>query len=105
MGHFLVGKAPLLVADATEISTVVDLGLVEGEGLLDTSLTETIAVTQHHLDDIIASLRVLITHFLQGRVGGIIDFPHGVCARLWREGGNHLVGLLINADVEINTAQ
>ena len=33
VSHFLVGKTPLLVAEATEVGRVIDLGLVEGEGL------------------------------------------------------------------------
>ena len=104
MGDFFVSDAPLFTGDAAEIGTVVDLGLVEGEGLRDRTLTETVAVANLHIDGIGACLGVIVTHFLQGRVCGAVQDPHRVCTRLWGIGGNHLVCLLINADVEVNTA-
>ena len=38
VSHFPVGEAPLLVADATEVGTVVNLRFIESEFLLDARL-------------------------------------------------------------------
>ena len=52
MGGFLVVKAPLLLGDAAEVVSIVNLGLVEGIFLLDTRLANTVAVTQAQLDGV-----------------------------------------------------
>ena len=104
MSSLFIGETPLLTDNLAEVGTVIDLGLVEGEGLADRSLTEAIAVTQLQVDGVSTCLGVLITHFLQCGICIAVQDPHGVCTSLRSICGNHLVGLLVNADVEVNTA-
>ena len=104
VGHLAVVDAPLLLGNAAEVVGIVNLGLVEGVLLLDTGLADTVAVTQSQFDGVGASLAVLVTHLLQGGVGGAVKDPDGIGARLRSVVGNHLVGLLVNADVKVNTA-
>ena len=103
MGHFLVVEAPLLLGDATEVVGIVNLGLVEGVLLLHTGNADTVAVTDSQFDGVGACLGVHITHLGQGRVRCTIENPHGVGARLRIVIGDHLVGLLVNGDLEVHT--
>ena len=65
MSHFLVGEAPLLVADAAEVGRVVDLRLVEGEFLLDASLRDTVEVAQTQHYGVSTFFRIVVTDFLK----------------------------------------
>ena len=102
--NLFICYTPLLVAQTLKVGCVVNLCLVEGEGLANHTLTETIAVTYLQVDSVSTCLGVLITYLLQGRICIAVKNPHWVCAWLWSEVSNHLVGLLIYADAEVNTA-
>ena len=104
MSHFLVGEAPLLVADAAEVGRVVDLRLVESELLLDASLRDTIAVAQTQLYGVGTSLGVVVTHFLKRGVLCAVENPDRIGARSGRVRGHHLVGLLVYGNLIVDTA-
>ena len=65
MCGFLVGYAPLLASDATELGAPVHLGLVEGVFLLHTGLTDAVAVADAQLDGVGALLGVLIANLVE----------------------------------------
>ena len=103
MTSLFVGKAPLFAGDAAEIGRVVDDGVVEGILLLHPTLTETVAVTQLQLDGVTAGLAVLITNLLQRGILCAVENPNRIGTGLRSVVGYHLVGLLIDAELEIHT--
>ena len=102
VGHLAVVDAPLLLGDALEVVRVVNLGLVEGVFLLDTRLADAVTVTKAEFNGVSASLGVLVTYLLQGRVGRTVKDPYRIDASLWSVFRNHLVGLLIDSNLEVH---
>ena len=103
MTGLLIGEAPLLVFDATQFARIIDDGIVESIIFLYATLAEAVAVGQLQLYGMCTSLGVFITDFLQGGILCAVENPYGIRTCLWRITGYHLVRLLIDADLEVDT--
>ena len=99
---FLVVDAPLLAGDAAEVGGIVHLRLVEGVAFLHAGLADAVAVAQLQLDGVAAGLVVLVAHLIEGGIGGAVENPDGIGAGGRCAGGRHLVGLLVDADLEVH---
>ena len=65
MGRLSIVNTPLLAGNAVEQAGVVHLRLIEGERLLESTLRNTITVTQFHLYGIGTALRIRPTGIVE----------------------------------------
>lgn len=65
MGRFCIVDTPLFAGNAVEQTGVVRFRLIEGECLLDSTLRNTITVTQFHLYGIGTTLRIRPTGIVE----------------------------------------
>ena len=101
MGRLRIVNAPLLVLQTIQFGAEAGLGLIEGKLLGDSTLAETIAVTQTQADGISTFLVVLIARIIQCRIGGTIETPDGIDTFCLGEAHLNLVGFLINRHREV----
>ena len=104
MGHFPIGYTPFFIADAAEISRIVDLCLVEGKFLLQSCIRDTVAVTQLQLYSVGSLLRIIVTHFGKRGILCAVENPDGISAGGRGIGSHHLIGLLVDGHLEVGTA-
>ena len=103
MTHFLVGNAPLLTGDAAEVGSIVYLRLIECIGLDEGALAESVTVAYLEGYGVSACLIILIAYLLQRGILGTIENPDGISAGLRGIGGRHLIDVLVNGDLKIDT--
>ena len=101
VGRLFVGDAPLLAGDAAEVGRVVYLRLIEGELLGGLSLTEAVAVAEFQGYGIGTGLWVVVANLRQCGVLRAVEDPDGIGTGRRIEMGNHLIGLLVDGDVEV----
>ena len=65
MGRLSIVNTPLLAGNTVEQTGVVRFRLIEGECLLDSTLRNTITVTQFHLYSIGTALRIRPTGIVE----------------------------------------
>ena len=104
MGQFLVCNAPLLIADAAEVSRIVNLCLVEGEFLFQSCIRDTVAVTQLQLHGVGSLLGIVVAHFGKRGILCAVENPDGIGAGDRGIGSHHLIGLLVDGHLEVGTA-
>ena len=103
VGIFLIGYTPFFAGNAAKVGTIVYLGLIEGVGLAEGSLTETIMVAQFQGYGVSTGLSVHISYLVQSRILSAIENPNRIGSWLWTIGGCHLVVFLINGNLEVYT--